>query len=263
MHKMSRRGFAAGMACAGAAGLSPPAWASGYGPLSLERFGRDSFAGHTWGTQQDTTKPYAIQEDLGFTPRRHRFEVRSDDVWNGKTHINRAEFNCLGKHEHGAVIWFSYAMRIGAGPPVTNWNVLGQFHHTPDDGEAGISPPFAINFIPGEKLRFIRRFNPLPLDSQPTVATMHTRRIERDRWYRLVGRVKFGWEGNGSVRIWMDGSKIVGLGNTDIGYNDAQAPYWKFGIYRRKVPETLVVEYANFEYGESSLIHRVANPLSL
>ncbi|HEX5775547.1 MAG TPA: heparin lyase I family protein, partial [Caulobacteraceae bacterium] len=160
------------MACAGTAGISAPAWAGDYGALSLEGYGRDSFAGHQWSTQKDPTKAYAIQEDLGFTPRRHRFEVRSDDIWNGKTYINRAEFSYVGRHAHGAVIWFSYAMRIGAGPPVTNWNVLGQFHHTPDDGEAGISPPFAINFVPGEKLKFIRRYNPLPLDSQPTVATM-------------------------------------------------------------------------------------------
>ena len=263
MHKMNRRDFAAWMAGAGMAGISPAAWAGDYGALSLADYGRDNFAGHDWSTQKDPTKSYAIQEDLGFTPRRHRFEVRTDDIWNGQAYINRAEFSYVGRHAPGTVIWFSYAMRIGAGPPVTNWNVLGQFHHTPDDGEAGISPPFAINFVPGEKLKFIRRYNPLALDSQPMVSTMQTRRIERERWYRLVGRVRFGWQGDGSVRIWMDGTKIIGLGHTDIGYNDAQGPYWKFGIYRRKVPETLVVEYANFEYGESSLLHRVASPLSL
>ena len=263
MHKMSRRGFAALTLGAGAAaGFSTPAWARSFGALSLDKYARDQFAGHLWSTHK-ADNAYAIREDLGFELPRHRFEVRSNDSWNGETSRNRAEFGCRTRHALGETVWFSYAMRVGAGDPVTDWNLLGQFHHTPDDGEAGISPPFAITLTPGEKLKFIRRYNALALDSQPMVSSMHTSRIERDRWYRIVGMVKFGWDGNGCVRVWLDGKKIIGLGSTDIGYNDAQGPYWKFGIYRRKVPETLVVEYANFELGASSLLHRVARPLSL
>lgn len=261
---LSRRDFAATALCAIGSGLSTKAFAATtYGALTLDSKGRENFAGHTWGVQQATGKSYSIQEATSAPPLQHRFEVRSGDTWSKDRYVNRAEFQSLTKHPFGEDVWFSYAMRIKAGAPVTKWNVLGQFHNTPDAGEPGLSPPFAINFIPGEKLRFLRRYNPYEVDSSPTVSTMLTKAVARDRWYRIVGRITFGWNDDGAVNIWMDGSKVIGLSNTNIGYNDEVGPYWKFGIYRAQVSETLAVEYANMELGSGSLLNRVTSPLPI
>lgn len=261
---LSRRDFAATALCAIGSGLSTKALAATtYGALTLDSRGRDNFAGHTWGVQRASGKAYAIQEAAGISPPQHRFEVRSGDIWNNSRYVNRSEFQSLTKHPFGQDVWFSYAMRIKGGAPVTKWNVLGQFHGTPDDGEPGLSPPFAVNFIPGEKLRFIRRYNARRIDAAPTTSVMLTKAVSRDRWYRIVGRITFGWNNDGAINIWLDGAKIIGLSNTNIGYNDAVGPYWKFGIYRAAVPETLVVEYANMELGSASLLNRVSSPLPI
>lgn len=281
---MSRRNFAAGALLAlapaqGFAGIKITAGnrsnktttttttttsSESYCGLSLDSTSRDSFAGHSWNVQRDASKTYPIQEWVGATPVRHRFECRSTDSWNGETTRNRAEFGCLTRMPFGQPVWFSYAMRIRSGTPVTNWNVLGQFHSTPDTGDDSSSPPFSINFLPGEKVRFIRRFDPSSLTtSAPQAYIMHERPVVRDRWYQIVGCVTFGWENNGSVQIWWDGVKIIDLAQTSIGYNDMRGPYWKFGVYRAKVAETLVVDYANLELGLSSLLTRVTSPLRI
>lgn len=262
-NNLNRRDFAALALGAASAGVSSaPAEARSFGALSLNTYGQDQFAGYTWGTQKPSGTGYSIQEDIAFSPRHHRFEVRSTDSWNGEAYVNRAEFNCRTKEEFGQDVWFSYALKIRAGVPVTDWNVLGQFHQTADPGEGG-PPPFGVNFMPGEKLRFIRRYNPLELDSQPTSSIMHTHPAVRDRWYRIVGQIRFGWQNDGKVNLWLDGAKIVSLSNTNIGNNDIEGPYFKFGIYRAKVAETLIVEYANLELSHSSLLNRVTSPLPL
>jgi hypothetical protein len=92
---------------------------------------------------------------------------------------------------------------------------------------------------------------------------MYERAIARDRWYRFVGRIVFGWNNNGACEVWMDGVKVVNLPTTNIGYNDLIGPYWKFGVYRAAVADTLVVEYANMEIGATSLLSRVTSPLAL
>ena len=237
---------------------------SSYCGLSLDSYGRDNFGGYDWNVQRDKTKLHPIQEAVGVSPVRHRFEVRSTDSWNGETTRNRAEFGCCTRHAVGEPVWFSYAMRVRSGPAVTNWYVLGQFHSTPDTGDDASSPPFSINLIPGEKVRFIRRFDPAPLTTvTPATTIMHERTIARERWYRIVGRVVFGWENNGAVDIWWDGAQVVSLANTNIGYNDLRGPYWKFGVYRAKASETLVVDYANMELGAASLLGRVTTPLAI
>ena len=87
--------------------------------------------------------------------------------------------------------------------------------------------------------------------------------ISRDRWYRIVGRLVFGWDNNASVDIWWDGAKILSQANTNMGYNDMRGPYFKFGIYRAKVAETTVADFANMELGTTSLLTRVTSPLEI
>jgi hypothetical protein len=236
-----------------------------YGLVPLDSSGKANFANRVWNPQRDTGKSYALEQSTDVTPLRHRFEVRSGDTWSGETGRNRSEFSSCARECAGREVWFSYAMRIHGGAPVSDWNVLGQFHSTADPGEGnGLSPPFAVCLMPGEKLRFVKRTDSAALTStSPRATVLYERGVSRDRWYRIVGRIVFGWTDNGAVDLWMDGVKVVGLPQTNIGYNDLIGPYWKFGIYRAQAAETLTVEYANLEICGTSLLTRVTSPLQI
>lgn len=251
-----------------------PTPVTGYSAPILDANGRATFSDYLWNLYRDTSKAYAIEQATGIVPQQFRFEVRVGDTWSGDAGAtnprNRAEFGAAGtagKIPFGEEVWFSYAMRIKSGLPTTAaYAILGQFHDTTDEGDGGgggISPPFAINLVQGEKLKFIKRYNTSPLGGTPVQTLMHERSVVRDRWYRIVGRIVFDWTPNGAVDLWFDGSPIVTLTNAQIGYNDTIGPYWKFGIYRAEAPETLVVEYANMELGSASLLARVASPLPI
>jgi len=216
-----------------------------------------------WTEQKDDAKPYAIQQ-LG--PDHFRFEVRAGDNWKHDTDFsrNRAELKSDTAQPLGQDVWFSYQMNIHGGPASTaRFCLLGQFHHSNDPWDIGGSPPFAINLYPQTNtLRFIKRYT-ADRKTTTTIDTVmyETPPIRRDRWMHIVGHIVFGWNGDGTVELWLDGRKIVDLPHTSIGYNDMVGPYWKFGIYRGQAPETLVVEYANMELGSASLLDRVGHPL--
>ena len=224
---------------------------------------RADFERHRWTSQQDDTKPYAIQQ---VAPNRVRFEVRGGDTWKKDAAFsrNRAELSARARHAPGEDVWFSYQMLVrGDAPSRARYCILGQFHQTKDPWDKNLSPPFAINLLPKKNtLRFIKRYSAEQKTTTTSDAIMYeSAPIQRDRWIHVVGHIVFGWENNGTVELWLDGRKIVDLPRTSIGYNDAIGPYWKFGIYRAGSPEPLVVEYANLEIGQASLLGRVGQPL--
>lgn len=222
-----------------------------------------TFAGRRWMEQKDDTKSHAI-EQVG--PDHFRFEVGPQDEWKNDKGFdrNRAEMKSETVEPFGQDVWFSYQMKVDPGPPSTaRFCILGQFHHTNDPWDVGGSPPFAINLYPNTNtLRFIKRYTADRKTTATTDTVMYeTAPIRRDQWMHIVGHIVFGWQGDGTVELWLDGRKIVDLPHTSIGYNDMVGPYWKFGIYRGQSSEPLVVEYANMELGSESLLGRVDHPL--
>lgn len=221
-------------------------------------------SGRGWGVQKDDSNSSAIRE-VG--PNHVRFEVHASDNWKkdvGKGR-NRAELKAKDTVPFGQDVWFSYQMKIDASGPLTaRYCILGQFHQTGDPWDASVSPPFAINLLPNNRLRFVKRYSTDRVTSSTIDTVMYeSAPIERGRWVRVVGHIVFGWQGNGAVQMWLDGRQVVDLPRTSIGYNDVLGPYWKFGIYRAQSPETLSVEYANMEIGSASLLGRVSQPLPI
>lgn len=229
------------------------------------------FAGYTWNLDKDDAASWALKRgsSAATTLPYFRAECRSGDTWSGDVGApaarNRAEFQNRTRAVFGDDNWFSYAFRIVSGEASTApFCVLNQWHHTPDEGDSGNSPPFAINYMTTGILRFIRRFSSDTPTTTVTQSNMHdTSVVARDLWHHIVGRLKFGFSNDAVVQLWFNGQQIVNLSNTNMGYNDVQGPYAKFGIYRSEAPETLVVEYANMELGTSSLLARVTSPLAV
>lgn len=242
-----------------------------YCALTLNSLGRDYFANHYWCPEHASNSYAILEASCTSGLPKHRFEVRSGDTWNNQPGVGRAEFQCIDRVSWNKAIWFSYEFYVHSGSrPATRWNVLGQFHHTPDSSDGGgISPPFAIELRPnatyGELLYFLRRYNANAVGTaaNTTSVVMNKRRFTRNCWHRIVGCIVFDWKGAGSVDLWYDGTKIIAQHGVPIGFNDVTGPYFKFGIYRADVSDTLVTEYANLEHGYSSLLTRVTSPLAI
>ena len=238
---MNRRVSKRAMLGAGLAlGLVGVACAQGpYGRRKVRAGGKD------WDVDAPSS-PHALQAG----PAWQRFEVRSTDtapIDRGKPARNRAELSSPVRHPPGQPVWFAYSFRIRGGTPTTAvFSILGQFHSSPDLGDApGLSPVFAVNLVREGVLRFVSRSSAEPRQqfNPPATVLGEVRGIGREQWRHLVGR------------------KVIDRSPISIGYNDRRGPYWKYGIYRSAAPETLVVEYANMEIGADSLAGRIGRPL--
>ncbi|MCB5173882.1 heparin lyase I family protein [Microvirga lenta] len=198
-----------------------------------------------------------------------RFTVRrgENSRWDAKegSAVDRAELtgwaqpNPLGKD-----VWISYAQRILPGEPVTSrWCVIGQMHATTQAGDRGSSPPFALQLLPGDVFMISTRYVAAARHTvNPDETIRYSGAIERDRWYRHVFRLRFGYKGDAILQWWRDGVLMLDLTDFSMGYNDPEGPYWQFGIYRNTSPEDLTIEYRDVEVSQTSLAHRIAPPLS-
>lgn len=208
--------------------------------------------------------PYSIQK-ADFRKDSWRFEVREGEAadYDTPTSVNRSEFELAARMSFNTDYWLSHSFCIRPGDTIlTGWSLFGQLHHEPDDGEDGFSPPFAIEYNTSTgNLELVRRTSSQnPLVTAPTRVVAATIPFQRGRWYNFVQQHNINPTGSGKHNVWVDGSQVLSYsGNT--GYVDAVGPYWKMGIYREASTETLIAEYANFEYGTASLSARVSAPL--
>lgn len=156
------------------------------------------------------------------------------------------------------------AMRLPNGPAnnPASWMVAGQFHATPDADDVQGSPVLAQQFS-GDTFEIITRTHADdPGTANPSGTSRYSTTWLGSDWVNLVYRVQFTrGTSTSELQVWMDGVEIVNLTGIAIGYNDAEGPYFKYGIYRSAAAETTVIDYANVEVSTSSLLDRVANPL--
>jgi Polysaccharide lyase len=154
-----------------------------------------------------------------------RFEVRPGDV-EPDTGSQRAEVSGPTFRE-GQDLYVRVAVRV----PQANsfrgpWQLIQQFH---DDSDTG-SPGTAVFLTTNRRLR-VGAGDGSQID-------WTSRRLQTDRWYELVYRVKFSRESNvGFVEVWLDG-RHQRLGNghfRDYGRTmNLPSVYLKTGIYRSR-----------------------------
>jgi hypothetical protein len=213
--------------------------------------------------------PIAIQS-LASNPKLFRFTARRgeksrSDVASNSS-VDRAELSGWAQpHALGADVWISYSQRVLPGAPITSrWCVIGQMHATTQAGDIGSSPPFALHFLPGNvfqvSTRYVAAVNHV---ENPPETIVHSERIERNRWYNHVFRLRFGYSGDAILQWWRDGVQMLNLSGISMGYNDPKGPYWQFGVYRKTSAEELSVEYRNVEVSQASLASRISSPLSM
>jgi hypothetical protein len=70
--------------------------------------------------------------------------------------------------------------------------------------------------------------------------------IERGHWYTFDIRVRFDPFGNGLLTVRRDDAEVVQY-TGPLGYNDAEPPYPKVGIYRDSRPEPQARRYRDLK----------------
>lgn len=222
--------------------------------------------------------PSAPKKDYAITrtaPNLWRFEARRGDGNSGGRGSDRAEMvaqysratpcNTVGWRKD---IWHSFAMRVSG--KVGNdgkWLVIGQWHGVPDPGDVDMSPVLAQSFTDGIfkiSTRFDNNRVQVAGRSGNPRTVYEDRRFPWNSWVNFVYHVQFDPAGKGLLQVWRDGKPIVNLRNVPIGYNDTRGPRYQFGIYRQADSNgDFAVEFANHEFSSSSLIDRVAQPVSI
>lgn len=178
-----------------------------------------------------------------------RFEVRPGDSLPGDGKVKeRSEIATSLRMKPGRPYEIAFSLMVEPGPLNTaRWMTLTQIQSTPDPGEPGHSPPFAIEMV-GERMRIITRDDPNRVASRETTTyrAHYTdgRPIERGRWYRMLIRVKFGPGGDGFLQVFRDGQQLVDY-RGPLGFDDIVGPYWKEGVYREAAREPFAANFRN------------------
>ncbi|KAA6432632.1 hypothetical protein FEM33_23190 [Dyadobacter flavalbus] len=219
---------------------------------------------------QTANKEWSLQKAMNKTSPLYRAVVNAGEVWSGdytNKYRERSEFYMKGAQmPYDQDVWLSFAIKIEPGEALTlepsDFCYLGQFHASEDEGDIS-SPP-----VLGFRLEGLDTFKAFTCSTTVTPHTVSpksflrgTSQFTRGIWHKNVMRIRFS-PTNGQFQWWKDGVELVNISNIGIGYPDETGPYWKFGIYRSPMPQTVAVEYANMEVQfNTSLESRITNPL--
>ncbi|WP_221392770.1 heparin lyase I family protein [Dyadobacter sp. NIV53] len=214
---------------------------------------------------QSPNRSHSVNVAKNKTSQIYKFQLNSGDQWLsdlGKDK-ERSELYSLDKMPFNQDVWLSYAVRVEPGSPVTSkFCHFGQFHATEDPGEAASVPILTFRFVGEDDLSITTCANTDPFATYNTTGVIRYKgKLPRGQWVRNVMRIRFSHD-EGQLQWWENGVEMLNLSDVGIGNNDIVGPYWKFGIYRTKSEESLIVEYANMELSTtSSLESRIQNPL--
>ncbi|MBV1703912.1 MAG: heparin lyase I family protein [Hyphomicrobiales bacterium] len=215
-----------------------------------------------------------------------RFELRPGDVgWSGDLGLDKQRSEIItadgynSPYPYGHEIWLSYAFRALSSAPIVGWHVVGQWHDHPNLGSVALSPPLAFNLAPPPagapsgvvQLSLWSRSSPDPvLTVNPTATARWAANITIGQWNEIVLRVLPGFRNDAQLQLWVNGRQVLDGTALNVGYNEALGfGYWQFGVYRQEDRATEpasnidVVEYANVEQGQNSLMARVGAPLPI
>jgi hypothetical protein len=150
-------------------------------------------------------------------------------------------------------IWIADSFYIEEGDPITtDWCMLGQIHD-----RSGIGPVVGFLLRSGEFLSVDITF--ANVAGEVSSKSLGNYPIARGHWYNRVFSVKFNQNGDGYLKVWINGVKIVDYEGI-IGNPNTLYYYWKFGIYRSSAPEYMAVRYSNVRIKFDDLSSQIAMP---
>lgn len=201
-----------------------------------------------------------------------RFEMIPRNFWkkDSRGDSERTELDGWPRQlESHKQIWSSWSMYYEPGPPSTSdWCILHQILHV-----GGWPMPHLLK--PNGDLLWV---GAAATDGPGSDRVRHRQKIEQGMWLNFVETYKFDPDGgNGFWKSWLNGRQVLDYKGA-LGNKGSKHCYAKFGIYRSinktwdgitdfrieperwKVPETLVVRFANMRFDHADLSHLIANP---
>lgn len=146
----------------------------------------------------------------------------------------------------GEDTWYGFSFYIPEDfPIIDNRLVIGQWKQVEAD-----RPIIAQRFKKG------RFFITLHIEKDksgevPGKTLFETREFKLGRWYDMVYNIKFTPEGNGYIRAWMNGKKIIDYHGKTAWADQEDRFYNKFGLYRDEWPEPMTIYFDNYTRGKS------------
>nr|WP_217014507.1 heparin lyase I family protein [Stenotrophomonas geniculata] len=201
---------------------------------------------------QSAHQPWSVQIDS--KSDRVRFETRPGDRFGSEIGRSRSELQSTTKQSaQGKAVWVTYRVRVSVSPKIVSDSmVIGQFHQTEDKGDLSGYPPFELN-LKADGLYVYTATVASPVTSrfypQKRIAGPVTFQLES--WHTVAINVRFGWQSDACLRVWLDDKLIASATGVSMGMNDAVGPYWKYGIYYRPdtADQTVVAEYQGLSIG--------------
>jgi Polysaccharide lyase len=129
------------------------------------------------------------------------------------------------KLEYNKDYWYGFSTYLSSGWEVPDkFEILAQFHHTPDAG-AGGSPPFAI--YSGTGRWKVSNTNHLGEKKEWLLNSVYD---DVGKWTDWVIHFKPSYESQGVLEVWKDGLLVATIYGSNTFQNKV-GPYFKMGMY--------------------------------
>ncbi|MDQ4141713.1 MAG: polysaccharide lyase, partial [Bacteroidota bacterium] len=180
-----------------------------------------------------------------------RFELRPEDVEKG---VVRSEILLEPDNEaetkYGWVMYFPKEYW----EPSNEFDIVMQLHGYDDKllGEKARNPQFALH-VHKDQLKITIHHSDLPVNTNKNDndEKFNLGPLPKDKFLEMVLEIKHTYEPDGYARLYINGKKVLDYkGGTT--FNDMRKyPYFKAGIYNRRVQLPRVVYISNIRHGNS------------
>ena len=210
----------------------------------------------TW-VLQSPGKPYSIEvaSDLKRNGEDSlRFELRSGERWVDQTLMRtfRAEIATKEFPPAGAVKWYAFSVFFPTNFPIEdNRLVFAQWKEKEAFLGTRLSPSLAFRLVAGKfSIRLLHSDEKVVRDAEavPSEALFKKSNFPLGRWHDFVVQAKWSYKDDGFVNVWWNGRQIVEY-RGPVGYDEALAPQFKFGLYRDATEKTYVAFFTRVKFG--------------
>lgn len=201
----------------------------------------------------------AARYELHFGDPKTANGTRAERVYKGNNRIGKVG---------GPDEWYGFSIYLPPDYGVDSgrsWNlysdafeILAQWHSTPDAGEVSPSPPLSIA-TDGRNWRIISVSSSTQILTSNTgnFKSLWTGAWQAGTWTDWVIHVKWSYQDDGFLEIWKDGRQVVNYRGPNA-YNDRGNNYFQWGIYKplwnsgRTSLSTRVVYNGELRIGDST-----------
>ncbi len=187
----------------------------------------------------------------------YKFYVRQGDYKASTDRKNNRERQEMylpnGVDQYNKDIWYTYSIYIPDNFP-TNIGfspvVVGQWKHDEKAGR-GLSPFLSLRIGPSDNNYVTASFILKNLHNPKGGINLATEKIQKMRWHDVVVNFRNSLEREyGYVKVWIDDKKIVNY--SGITGQIKSSSYFKIGIYRKSMPEDMIIYVDNFARTDNS-----------